>query len=1063
MLYIIALASIIRRLIINMKSEKGYLKAFTLTALILLVTLSALSTLPIITSAGEFAPPPGWLSYNAVTFNNTAAIARVNEPVDVFFGPPYLSTGNLTSTDEIRVIAPDNVTQVPYQTYNITWDSPSENYIVSLNIVFRVNVPASSTATYHIVYNNPGVSAPSYTTDLKLKAVPQGGVNLITARVSNAKYSAYVGIEGSIGGTETGKEVYIKDWTGHENENIFSPASGGIWSFPAVKFGTTLVTWGTYNPAMTLVRNGSVFADLNAPAEFLSYYQTTAGLLNFTSNLRFYAHNSWFTNTLTFYTTGAKSYKFLKLNTATDQVNLAYAVYRNSTGGLVVHNVNIGGGHPDTFTTNWDGTWVDYANSSAADNDHGFFMLQLPGGTPYIGLMCAAFSCGHATGAGDTWDFYWNGTGALFTSNMVCGFHANSNYTYVEDLYAKLNNSLQSTLEVLAENGAPAPTGGADRTGAGWSTYTPINVTETIGKARTFEPVDVFFKPSAGTLKNINEIRVYDSAGNEIPSQVYNQTQTGPSFSSLNVVFEANVTANTEKTYYIWYNKTGASAPSYPTDLQITTTVTKSIPGYYSVDAANTYYNSTGDITGTGAMTNVKVLSYSSTLNIMGSIFAPQVHLPNMPEGEGYFGFFPGANSTILRSGPVFADVLTNVTVTNFGLAQGYRTSGLNWTTIRLRYYAYTPWVTANITYNANGTVNYELMEIGVKVASISTVTDAEGVPWLTRPNAASTPQTYNMSLKPGNVTTDSDPQTLSWCADWDQSWACFRNSTVGNSPVGAALVNLNDTTTTDFVGLKSETGDEGSPYWNGTCTTKTTKLAIGFFTNDDDTYAQNLYNKLSKKPLTWVIGEEKAPPFLLDRTVTYVNRTTVPSKYSAENLFVEAPESYPTWGVPYKFRVTVKNLGTTADDFSVTAYYGNATGNYTIGTQNVVGLAPGASTTLIFSFAVPPLPGHPDNAPAAWPYPAYTIYGIAESTGDMNTTNNELSGGTIMVKWPGDATGDGHVILADLVKLAKAWYGDAKTNPSKYNYIADFDMNGEIKLADLVKLAKNWYKGPLD
>ncbi len=1042
----------------NMKTEKGYLKAFTLTALIFLVTLSALSTLPIIISAGKFEAPPGWYSYNAVTFNNTAAIARANEPVDVFFKP---SLGNMSSVNEIRVIAPNNVTEVPYQTYNVT---TSGGKVVSLNIVFLVNVPASSTTTYHIVYNNPGVSAPSYSTDLSVNRLPQGGVNQITARVNNTEYSAYVGIEGSIGGTETGKGVYIYDWTGHENENIFSPASGGIWSFPAVKLGTTLYTWGTYNPAMTLVRNGSVFVDFNAPSVFLSYYQTTAGLLNFTNNLRFYAHNSWFTNTLTFYTTGAKSYKFLKLDTATDQVNMAYAVYRNSTGGLVVHNVNIGGGHLDTFTTNWDGTWVDYANSSAADNSHGFYMLQLPGDTPYIGLMCAAFSTGHATGAGDTWDFYWNGTGALFTSNMVCGFHANSNYTYVEDLYAKLNNSLQSTLEALTENGAPAPGFSVP----GWSTYTPINVTETIGKARTFEPVDVFFKPSAGTLHNINEIRVYDSAGNEIPSQVYNQTQVGPSFSSLNVVFEANVTANTEKTYYIWYNKTGASAPSYPTDLKITTTVFKNIPGYYSVDAANTYYNSTGDITGTGAMTNVKVLSYSSTLNIMGAIFAPQVRLPNMPEGEGYFGFYPGANSIILRQGPVFADVITNVTVTNFGLAQGYRTSGLNWCTVRLRYYAYTPWVTATITYNANGTVNYELMEIGVKVASSKATMSAAAMPWLTRPNAAGTPQTYNMSLKPGNVTTDSDPQTLSWCADWDQSWVCFRNSTAGNSPVGAALINLNGTTTTNFVGLKSETGDEGSPYWNGTCTTKTAKMAIGFFTNNDTTYAQNLYTKLSKNPIKWKIGSEQYPSRLLDRAVTHIYIGAEPS--NCPGKFIEVHEAYPTWVVPFKIKITVKNQGTVADSFTVTAIAGNVTGNYTIGTQNVVLLAPGASINVTYNFAVPRLPGYPDppnNRRNAWPYPTYTIYGIANRTGDLNAANNELAGGPLKVKWPGDADGNGYVRLPDLVKLAKAWYGVAcggtAADRAKYNAAADFDMNGDVKLPDLVKLAKNWYKGPLD
>jgi len=834
-----------------MKIGKISSMALMLTALVFLGIFSVLQA-----SAKIVPTPYGWNSFNPVTFTETAGLTRVNEPMDVFFYPSF---GNCSSPNEIRVIAPNNVTEVPSQVYNVTMQT---GYVKSCNVVFPVNCTASSTVTYYIVYNNPGVSAPSYPTDLKLKTVPRGGVTEITARINNAKYSTYVGREGSIGGTETGKEVYIKDWKPSQNIFVYS---GCAW-IPWAKLDTGQPYWFfDYVGHMSLVRNGSVFIDLNAPAIWIGAARTTGGLDNFTSKLRFYAHNSWFTNTLASYTSGTKTYKWLKPSVATDQVYMALAVFPNMTGGrhISTKNVNTGSLNDYINFTAWDNTWVDYANSSLASNDHGFAILNLPGGTPWTGLGKTPGSGGQRN-TGDSWTMYWTGSGAVFTANLVLGFHANSNYTYAQNLYDELTNSLQSTLEVLTENGAPTPSYSVP----GWSYYTPINVSETIGKARTFEPVDVFFRPGTGKCDNPNEIRVYDSAGNEIPSQVYNTTFGGTPpnqyVASSNVVFLANVTANKENTYYIWYGSTTHTIPGwYKTwsDLGFSTQTLSYKPGYYTVDAANTYYNSTGEIMGSGAMSHVKVLGHSSTLDVMGAVFLPALRLPSMPYGEGYFGFWSlKGTSTIVRQGPVFADVFTNVS--DFGLAQGFRKSGANYT-IMLRYYAYTPWVTATITYKANGTVDYELMEIGVKVAAspdgkLITTGSTEGIPWLTRPNAAGVPGTFNMTLKPGNVTTDSKPkQTLSWCADWNKTWVDFQNKTASSNPVGCALINLDGAGTTSFKGLKSEGGDEGSPYWNGTCTTKTAKLAVGFHTGSNYTYAQNLYTRLAKNPLTVTVKSE--------------------------------------------------------------------------------------------------------------------------------------------------------------------------------------------------------------
>ncbi len=181
--------------------------------------------------------------------------------------------------------------------------------------------------------------------------------------------------------------------------------------------------------------------------------------------------------------------------------------------------------------------------------------------------------------------------------------------------------------------------------------------------------------------------------------------------------------------------------------------------------------------------------------------------------------------------------------------------------------------------------------------------------------------------------------------------------------------------------------------------------------------------------------------------------------------------ESYPKWLVPYKVNVTVKNEGNYIESFIVSAYLQNSTGNYTIGTQQVNNLAPGATTTLTFSFTVPKLPGYiypgRDPAPEAWPYPTYTVWANASVVpGETDTADNQLFDGLIKVKWPGDVTGDGHVSLSDLVKLAKAWYGDVNGTAIervKYNYVADFNMDGRVDLKDLIVLAPRWGRGPLD
>ncbi len=813
-----------------MKYGKILLMALMLTAPLFLATFSVMPV-----SAKIVPTPEEWNSFNPVTFTETAGVDRVNEPMDVFFYPSF---GNCSSPDEIRVIAPDNETEVPSQVYNVTMES---GYVKSCNVVFPVNCTAYNSVTYYIVYNNPGVSAPSYPTDLKVTTRVGEPIIEIEATVNNSEYRAYVGREASIGGTETGKEVFIWDYS--STQKLFDN-TGCMW-LPWAREGNNYYWWQHYKGKSTLGKTGPVFVDIEGAA---IWNTNPSGLINTTSKLRFYAYNEWFITTYSYYNTGGKTYAWLKPNIATDNVYVKIVSFPNKTSGTIesydVNQPPLGAGR-DFFTTDWDGTWMDFQNTTGADNTHGFAVLQLPGdfplarvkvtnATPFVGLMRSQWGSGP-----DECSMFWNGSGEVFTANLAVGFHAWSNYTYAQDLYNRLNNSLQSTLEVLTEDGSPAPSFALP---SGWSTYTPVNVTETIGISRTFEPVDVFFRPGAGTCQSIDEIRVYTSNGVEIPSQVYNETTGVAGVESLNVVFLANVTANTEDTYYIIYNNPGAPAPSYTTDLSVTYKVLRTIPSYYTQDIENSYYNFTGGME--GALKEVKILGYNSTTTAMGGIFLPVIRFSGeTKDEEGWFGFWSYRGSTTLvRKGPVFADV--EGIITNWGQAQG-RTSGMYNCTMNLRFYAYTPWVTATITFNGNGSLNYELTAI---TAHANTMI----MPWLTRPNAVGVVETFNMTLRPGNVTRT--PKNLTWCADWQKTWLDFANSTAANNPVGCSLAVMPGTT--PLVGLRSEDGDEGSPYWNGTCTTKTANLAVAFHTNSNYTYAEEFYEKMSN-PLTVTVGSE--------------------------------------------------------------------------------------------------------------------------------------------------------------------------------------------------------------
>jgi len=104
-----------------------------------------------------------------------------------------------------------------------------------------------------------------------------------------------------------------------------------------------------------------------------------------------------------------------------------------------------------------------------------------------------------------------------------------------------------------------------------WAHRRPVTVTEPYGRARTNETVDLLISSDTftGLTSCANELRVADQARNEIPVQVYDEQENG-GVRTCHLLFQATVGANASRTYYVYFGNPTAVAPSYTTDLSVT-------------------------------------------------------------------------------------------------------------------------------------------------------------------------------------------------------------------------------------------------------------------------------------------------------------------------------------------------------------------------------------------------------------------------------------------------------------------------------------------------------------
>jgi PKD repeat protein len=157
--------------------------------------------------------------------------------------------------------------------------------------------------------------------------------------------------------------------------------------------------------------------------------------------------------------------------------------------------------------------------------------------------------------------------------------------------------------------------------------------------------------------------------------------------------------------------------------------------------------------------------------------------------------------------------------------------------------------------------------------------------------------------------------------------------------------------------------------------------------------------------------------------------------------------EVYPTWIVPLKINVTVKNVGNLTETFNVILCWNNTN---VIGTKTVT-LNPQETKAVTYTWAIP-------TAPVTYPYPKYVLSANATLASDNNLNDNSLSDGAVTVKHPGDTDGDGKVYTLDLRSLVLA-YREGISRPYEHPE-CDFDGDGRVYTTDLGILVLNYRWG---
>ena len=147
--------------------------------------------------------------------------------------------------------------------------------------------------------------------------------------------------------------------------------------------------------------------------------------------------------------------------------------------------------------------------------------------------------------------------------------------------------------------------------------------------------------------------------------------------------------------------------------------------------------------------------------------------------------------------------------------------------------------------------------------------------------------------------------------------------------------------------------------------------------------------------------------------------------------------------GYSLPISVSVKNYGSFAENFNITAYYNETN---IIATQDII-LTNGNSTTITFTWNTTGITkGN------------YTISAYATPVPDeTDIADNTYTDGFVVVAMVGDVNADGEVDILDVASLAKA-YG---SYPGHQTWNPNYDLNddGQIDILDIATTARNYGK----
>jgi hypothetical protein len=154
----------------------------------------------------------------------------------------------------------------------------------------------------------------------------------------------------------------------------------------------------------------------------------------------------------------------------------------------------------------------------------------------------------------------------------------------------------------------------------------------------------------------------------------------------------------------------------------------------------------------------------------------------------------------------------------------------------------------------------------------------------------------------------------------------------------------------------------------------------------------------------------------------------------------VASPETVVGQGFSANINVTAANHGDLTETLNITVY-ANTT---SIASQNVT-LLTGRSTIVSFTWNTTGFAyGNYTISAYAWPVP-----------GEINTADNNFTGGTVEVTIPGDINGDGTVNILDAIQLSNAFL--ATPGSSNWNPNADINGDGIVNILDAIIQSNNF------